>query len=74
MKSQGATVMRVGERQYAVIFRARRSRLGYVMPGGFLERRALRRLEARGVMKPALGFPDVWELTLSGRTAWLVVQ
>lgn len=62
----------VGERQYAVLHRARRSRLGAVMPGGYLERRACRRLEARGLLESYVSFPDVWRLTTAGRRAWLV--
>jgi hypothetical protein len=41
----------------------RRSRLGsrpYVMPADWRERRALRRMTARGEARPLLGFPDVW--------------
>ncbi len=32
----------------------------YVMPAGFLERRACRRLERRGLLESAVGLPDVW--------------
>lgn len=64
----------VGERQQVVIERARRSKLGAVMPAGFLERRACRRLVARGIMRPMLSYPDVWELTGRGLTAALVVE
>jgi hypothetical protein len=52
----------LGERQLALIKRAASSRYGYVMPGGYLERRALRRLERRGFAHPALGLPDVWRI------------
>jgi hypothetical protein len=52
----------IGQRQDTVIRRARRSRYSYVMPANYLERRACRRLTARGIMSPALGFPDVWRL------------
>jgi hypothetical protein len=31
-----------------------------IMPAGFLDRRALRRLTERGVLEPALSFPDCW--------------
>lgn len=65
---------RVGERQYVVLYRARRGRLGHVMPGGYLERRACRRLTARGLLAPLVGYPDVWTLTPEGQRAWLVVQ
>lgn len=51
----------LGERQYEVIRRAQMSTLGMVMPAGFLERRACRRLVARGIFVPAIGFPDVWK-------------
>ena len=33
-----------------------------IMPASFLDRRALRRLTARGVLEPALSFPDCWRL------------
>lgn len=64
---------RVGQRQHAVLLRARRSAGRHVMPGGFLERRACKRLEVRGLMRSAHGFPDVWTLTALGLVAWLVV-
>lgn len=51
----------LGERQYEVIRRAQLSTLGAVMPADFLERRACRRLERRGIFVPALGFADVWK-------------
>lgn len=65
---------RIGQRQYAVLHRARRGRSGNVMPGGFLERRACHRLTARGLLEPLISFPDVWTLTPAGRTCWVVVQ
>lgn len=51
-----------GARQNAMILRGRSSRLGFVRPVGYLDRRALRRLAARGVIVPAVGWPDTWKL------------
>ena len=34
-----------------------------VAPSGFLELRAVRRLAARDILCPLLGFPGVWTLT-----------
>lgn len=44
----------------AVIERARRSALRCVMPYDWRERRALRRMAARGEAKLMPGLPDVW--------------
>jgi hypothetical protein len=68
------SVERIGQRQYAVLYRARRGKQGNVMPGGFLERRACRRLTARGLMRPLVSFPDVWTLTDQGFRCPVVVQ
>lgn len=65
---------RIGVRQEEILLRGRRSMLSFVMPGGRAEKRAILRLEKRGMLKPALGWPDVWELTPLGRRAWLKVQ
>lgn len=52
-----------GDRQRAMLWMALNSPQGLVIPwGGYLDRRALRRLEARGVLVPATGFPDTWRL------------
>ena len=67
----------VGAQQYAVIFRARRSIFkpigGFVSPNNHLERRACKRLAARGLLTPATGYPDCWYLTDRGRQCWLKV-
>lgn len=46
----------------AVIRRAMRTRSFNVMPANWRERRALRRMTARGEAAPVLGFPDVWTM------------
>jgi hypothetical protein len=48
--------------QIALMIRLFGSPSGMVMPSGFLERRALRRLQARGVLIRSLGYPDCWRL------------
>ena len=58
-----AETLYVGKRQMALIERAHRSRHLLVMPGGYLERRACRRLEARGILSRAVSFPDVWKIS-----------
>ncbi len=50
----------IGPVQIRIIARATGSRM--VMPADFLERRACRRLAARGILVPALGYPDCWRL------------
>lgn len=44
----------------AVIARSRLTLLGYVYPADWRERRALRRMTARGEAVPVLGLPNVW--------------
>jgi hypothetical protein len=44
----------------AVIARSRSSLLGFVTPADWRERRALRRMAARGEALPVLGFPNLW--------------
>lgn len=44
----------------AVIARSRLGSRPYVMPADWRERRALRRMAARGEARLLLGFPDVW--------------
>lgn len=57
-------IEKVGERQYALLLRARRSKpYRLVRPYGYLEMRAVRRLVARGLLRPALGWPGCWTLT-----------
>lgn len=51
---------RVGPVQARLLDRASR---GWVLPANYLERRALRRLTARGVMAPVPSYPDVWRRT-----------
>lgn len=50
----------IGPVQIRIITRALSGRM--VMPADFLERRACRRLAARGILVPALGYPDCWRL------------
>jgi len=61
----------VGAQENRVILRARRSIFkpvgGFVSPNNFLERRACRRLAERGLLMPAIGYPDCWTLTDRGR-------
>jgi hypothetical protein len=58
---------KVGVRQYAVLLRAHRSRpYRMVRPVGYLEVRAARRLHARGLLMPALGWPGCYKLTAIG--------
>lgn len=64
----------IGKQQSKVIERARRSKLGAVIPANFLERRACKRLVARGIMQPMISFPDVWELTERGHAVVLVIE
>ena len=51
---------RIGPVQAKLLDRASR---GWVLPANYLERRALRRLTARGVMAPVPSYPDVWRRT-----------
>jgi hypothetical protein len=53
---------RIGPVQVRLLGRAARTQSGNVMPAGYLERRALRRLERRGIVAPLPSFPDVWTL------------
>lgn len=46
----------------AVIRRAMRARSFNVMPANWRERRALRRMAARGTAAPVPGLPDVWTM------------
>ena len=50
----------IGKVQARILARARTSMEGNVMPAGYLERRACRRLERRHVLRRRLGLPDVW--------------
>jgi hypothetical protein len=50
----------LGPLQYEIYMRAFRSAYWRVTPAGARERKAIRRLEARGLLRPALGLPDVW--------------
>lgn len=63
MSGQGENILRIGATQQVLIRRAQLSRYGYVMPAGFAEQRACRKLEAQGILRLVLGFPDVWALT-----------
>lgn len=54
----------------AVIARSRATLPGFVMPANWRERRALRRLTARGEAFPVLGLPDVWIVTYRERSVW----
>jgi hypothetical protein len=50
----------VGPVQAELIRRGRESFLGYVMPKGYREIRAVRALVARGIVTPSLGWPNVY--------------
>jgi hypothetical protein len=52
--------VKLGARQAFLMDLARVGTMGFIRPRGFLDRRALRRLEARGLVARALGFPDTW--------------
>ena len=52
----------IGTRQWAVIERASRSKMAVVVPRDYLERRALRRLQARRLARRVWGFPDLWRV------------
>jgi DTW domain-containing protein YfiP len=54
----------------AVIERSRLTLLGFVMPADWRERRALRRMTARGEAFPVIGLPDVWIVTYRERSVW----
>lgn len=51
---------RTGPVQARILARARTSEHGNVMPAGYLERRACRRLQRRGILRTRLGLPGVW--------------
>jgi hypothetical protein len=55
--------MRLGPVQRRLLRRAHKSPLGRVMPANWLERRALRRLAARGIAEKCVGLPEVWRVT-----------
>lgn len=50
----------------AVVERSRSTSFGFVMPANWQERRALRRMTARGEAVPALGLPNIW-IVVSGK-------
>lgn len=52
----------LGPVQRRILDRAAHSTQGNVMPAGYLERRACRRLEARGRLFKRPGLPDVWRI------------
>lgn len=52
----------IGPVQRRILARAERSVQGNVMPNGYLERRACRRLEDRGRLFKRPGLPDVWRI------------
>jgi hypothetical protein len=54
--------VKLGARQAFLLDLARIGSLGFIRPRGFLDRRALRRLERRGLVAQALGFPDTWTI------------
>lgn len=54
-----------GPVQVRVLSRALRGESGYVIPSGYRERRAMRRLTERGFLV-RLGFLDTWKLTPKG--------
>lgn len=51
---------RLGPLQAEIMRRALLSPDLHVMPAGARERKACRRLEARGALRRALALPDVW--------------
>jgi hypothetical protein len=58
-------IMRVGDigwRQTELLNQAARSSVGFVRPWNFLDRRSCHRLAARGLLEPAIGWPDTWRL------------
>lgn len=54
--------MRLGRIQVALVARSERSTRRLVMPAGHRERRALERLEMRGLARWGFGLPDVWRI------------
>lgn len=54
--------MILGARQQEMLRIAGLSRKGFVRPYTFLNRRACRRLQRRGLLVPAVGFPDTWRI------------
>lgn len=48
--------------QMRILQRAQMSKVGFVRPSGYLEMRAIRRLVKRGLLVPAIGWPDTWKL------------
>lgn len=73
---RGSNWERVGVRQGTVLQRARQSKPGMVMPAGYLENRACRRLVVRGLLRIAVAGQEftVYALTERGRSCWLAVQ
>lgn len=57
--------MRIGTRQAALLRRCGPLRI--ITAFNYLDRRALRRLEARGIVRPAIGWPNSWKITEDGR-------
>jgi hypothetical protein len=52
----------LGHRQHAILAVAARSSLRRVRPRNTLDRKAIRRLERRGILARVWGFPDLWEV------------
>jgi hypothetical protein len=55
-------VRMLGPVQARLVGRAGTSTAGNVMPANYLERRALRRMQARGIAATVPGLPDVWSV------------
>lgn len=52
----------LGWRQTLLLMQAESSDYGFVKPWNFMDRRALRKLEKRGLLIKAIGWPDTWRL------------
>lgn len=68
--------MRFGQRQATVLARAWKSQYGLVMPDGFLENRACKRLVARGVMIRVRGFDftDTRQLKFDNTAVYMLTE
>jgi len=53
----------VARHRVAVVARAAASPAGNVFAADWRERRALRRMTARGEARPVLGLPNVWKVS-----------
>jgi len=67
-------IVRVGATQAALLIRGRRTVAHTVKSFNRDERRSCHRLAARGLLKPAAGYPELWHLTEVGLKSWLVIK